>query len=161
MSLPVRHAAVAAGHGHAAQADGRDLQAAAAEGALLHEWVLLLDRWTGTAEDGRADPETDRHASQQPGQRRRLGSDTAAMRRASGGLAAVDDHGVPDGEGRFLGAQPQHGGGDLLRVGPSVRWVPGRGPPGVLRAVSPKTRSIMWVSMMPGQTALMRMPELA
>jgi len=27
--------------------------------------------------------------------------------------------------------------------------------------VVPKTRSIMWVSMMPGQMALMRMPELA
>src|SRR4051812_2833520 len=33
---------------------------------------------------------------------------------SSRGLAAVDDHGVADGERRLAGAQPQHGGGDLL-----------------------------------------------
>src|SRR3954466_4716158 len=32
----------------------------------------------------------------------------------SGGLAAVDDHGVPDGERGLLRAHPQHGRGDLL-----------------------------------------------
>ena len=36
--LPVRHAAVAAGHGHAAESDGGDLQAAGAECALLHQY---------------------------------------------------------------------------------------------------------------------------
>jgi hypothetical protein len=35
--LPVRHPAVAAGHGHATEPDGRNLQAAEAEGALLHQ----------------------------------------------------------------------------------------------------------------------------
>jgi hypothetical protein len=37
--LPVRHSAVAAGHGHAAEANGRNLQAAGAEFALLHQWL--------------------------------------------------------------------------------------------------------------------------
>ena len=44
--LPVRAAAVAAGHAHAAEPDGRDLQAAGAESALLHcpfslRWVVM------------------------------------------------------------------------------------------------------------------------
>jgi hypothetical protein len=36
------------------------------------------------------------------------------MSAASDGLAAVDDEGVSDGEGCLIGAQPQHGVGDLL-----------------------------------------------
>src|SRR3954454_2529774 len=37
-----------------------------------------------------------------------------SQRSTSGRLAAVDDHGVPDGERGLLRAQPEHGGGDLL-----------------------------------------------
>src|SRR5215211_1709591 len=36
--LPVRHSAVAAGHRHAAEANSRNLQAAGAESAFLHQW---------------------------------------------------------------------------------------------------------------------------
>ena len=36
--------------------------------------------------------------------------------RVLGGQAAVDDHGVADGETGGVGAEPQHGRGDLLRA---------------------------------------------
>src|SRR4051812_10671299 len=41
---------------------------------------------------------------------------SARVGTASRGLAAVDDHGVADRERGLLGAQPDHGGGDLLRA---------------------------------------------
>ncbi|GAA3767892.1 hypothetical protein GCM10023083_01760 [Streptomyces phyllanthi] len=78
----------------------------------------------------------------------------------SDGLAAVDDQGVAGREGRGVRAQPEHGGGDLLRCAEtSDRLVRDEGlaASGVLCA----KRSIIAVSMMPGQTALMRMPEAA
>src|SRR5215204_6754581 len=41
----------------------------------------------------------------------------------SDGLAAVDDHRVADGEGGLVGAQPEHGGGDLLRAAHASDWL--------------------------------------
>ena len=75
-------------------------------------------------------------------------------------LAAVNDHGLADDEGGGIGAQPKDGCGDLLgpahpsyRSWASTAWCPS--------GVSPKTRSIIWVSMMPGKMAFMRMLDVA
>jgi hypothetical protein len=77
----------------------------------------------------------------------------------SGGLAAVDDHGVTDGERCSVGAEPQNRGRDL--AGPAHaadRLLLDDGcPPFVVSPV----RRIIAVSMMPGQIALMRMFDAA
>ena len=46
--LPVGPVAVATAHAHAAEPDGRDVQAVRSQGALVHAWTLSC-RWSGAA----------------------------------------------------------------------------------------------------------------
>ena len=78
----------------------------------------------------------------------------------SGGLSAVDDERVPDGEGGAIGAEPEDRVGDLVggaqaadgfvRDEAVVSGIGVGGEPGD-----------HGVSMTPGQMALMRMPDAA
>ena len=78
----------------------------------------------------------------------------------SGGLSAVDDERVPDGEGGAVGAEPEDRVGDLVGGAQAADGFLAM-KPSCPASESAASRAIMGVSMTPGQMALMRMPDAA
>ena len=72
----------------------------------------------------------------------------------------VDDHGVADGEGGLVGAQPQDSGGDLLRTAHTADGLLGDDGSAAFVGVAGEAAHHLGVDD-PGQTALMRMPSAA
>ena len=89
-----------ASEAHAAEPEGGHLQTVRAECSLVHVVAPVVV----------------------PGCWFRWGGSSALRVAVLDGLAAVDDEGVADRERGFVGAQPQHGGGDLVDGAHAADW---------------------------------------